>query len=94
MKTLSLAVNKRSLTQAALKDKVVCYAFIAPYMIIFITFTLLPVLASMFLSLTSFNMLERPIFVGAENYIRMFLRRNFYQGNRQYVYLCCCYRTH
>ena len=61
------------LTQAALKDRIVCYAFITPYMLIFITFTLLPVLASMFLSLTSFNMLETPVFVGAENYIRMFL---------------------
>jgi len=61
------------LKKAVLKDKAVCYAFIAPYIIIFTTFTVLPVLASMFLSLTSFNMLERPIFVGAENYIRMFL---------------------
>jgi multiple sugar transport system permease protein len=66
-------VTKESLREAVFKDKLVCYAFIAPYVIIFITFTVLPVLASMFLSLTSFNMLERPIFVGAENYIRMFL---------------------
>jgi multiple sugar transport system permease protein len=61
------------LKKAALKDKFVCYAFIAPYMIVFISFTILPVLGSMFLSLTSFNMLEFPVFVGAENYIRMFL---------------------
>ena len=66
-------VTKESLREAVFKDKLVCYAFIAPYVLIFITFTVLPVLASMFLSLTSFNMLERPIFVGAENYIRMFL---------------------
>ena len=55
------------------QGKGICYAFIAPYMLIFATFTILPVLASMFLSLTSFNMLEAPIWVGAENYIRMFL---------------------
>ena len=62
-----------SLQKTAVKDRLVCYAFIAPYMAVFIAFTVLPVLASMFLSLTSFNMLERPIFVGPENYIRMFL---------------------
>lgn len=73
MNTQMLSAKGSLLKKAALKDKAVCYAFIAPYMIIFITFTVLPVLASMFLSLTSFNMLERPIFVGAENYIRMFL---------------------
>jgi multiple sugar transport system permease protein len=67
-----------SLKQAILKDKIVCYAFIAPYIIIFTVFTVLPVLASMFLSLTSFNMLERPVFVGADNYIRMFLEDDIF----------------
>ena len=55
------------------RGKAVCYAFVAPFMIIFTTFTVLPVLASMVLSLTTFNMLEPPTFIGAENYIRMFL---------------------
>ncbi len=51
----------------------ICYLFVAPYMLIFIVFTVLPVVASIFLSFTSFNVLEAPIFKGADNYIRLFL---------------------
>lgn len=49
-----------------------CYLLIAPFMIIFLTFSVLPVLISIFISFTSFNLLEFPSFVGAENYIRLF----------------------
>ena len=35
------------------------YAFIAPYYIIFLTFTIIPVFVSFFLSFTSFNMIDR-----------------------------------
>jgi multiple sugar transport system permease protein len=42
-------------------------------MIIFTCFTVLPVVLSAVISLTDFNLLEWPNFVGAENYIRLFL---------------------
>jgi len=45
------------------------YLMIAPFGIIFITFTLLPVLVSVVLSFTSFNMVEAPEFVGWKNYL-------------------------
>lgn len=45
------------------------YLMIAPFGIIFITFTLLPVLVSIVLSFTSFNMVEAPEFVGWKNYL-------------------------
>ncbi len=47
------------------------YLMIAPYFILFFLFTVLPVLASMVLSFTDFNMLEWPNFVGWTNYIRL-----------------------
>lgn len=49
------------------------YVLMAPYMIIFSLFTVVPVLASLALSFTSFNMLEMPQFVGWDNYARLFL---------------------
>ncbi|MBO4467920.1 MAG: sugar ABC transporter permease, partial [Clostridia bacterium] len=52
----------------------VSYLFIAPYMILFFTFTVLPVLIAVFLSFTSFNVLEPPKFVGFANYARLFLQ--------------------
>lgn len=44
---------------------------IAPFAVIFITFTLLPVLISIFLSVTSFNMVSAPKFVGIQNYVNL-----------------------
>ncbi|MFO7295819.1 MAG: sugar ABC transporter permease [Clostridia bacterium] len=49
------------------------YILMAPYMIIFFTFTVLPVLASLGISFTYFNMLEPPRFIGWQNYSRLFL---------------------
>lgn len=49
------------------------YLLLAPYMLFFTVFTILPVVISIFLSLTNYNMFERPKFVGVENYIRMIL---------------------
>ncbi|WP_238392306.1 carbohydrate ABC transporter permease [Paenibacillus antri] len=58
--------------KAAKKNKV-SYLFAAPYMLLFFTFTALPVLVSLVLGFTSFNLLEAPMFVGMDNYIRLFL---------------------
>ena len=46
---------------------------IAPYMLIFTCFTLIPVALSMVLSFTDFNMLEMPSRFNLDNYIRLFL---------------------
>jgi len=44
-----------------------------PFLILFIVFTVLPVLLSVFFSLTDFNMLQTPNMKGIDNYIRLFL---------------------
>lgn len=49
------------------------YAFIAPYYLIFLTFTIVPVFVSFFLSFTSFNMIEAPVWIAMDNYARLFL---------------------
>ena len=46
---------------------------LAPFYILFLTFTILPVVLSVVLSFTTFNMLEPPVFVFLDNYIRLFL---------------------
>lgn len=43
-----------------------------PFMILFFLFNILPVLSSMALSLFDYDMVSSPLFIGAENYIRMF----------------------
>lgn len=54
------------------------YFFIAPYLILFIIFTVCPVLISMFFSLTNFNLLDKPDFVGFQNYYRMFMQDDLF----------------
>jgi multiple sugar transport system permease protein len=49
------------------------YFLMAPYMLLFFTFTVLPVFMSLLISFTYFNMLEFPRFIGWQNYARMFL---------------------
>lgn len=54
------------------------YAMMAPYFILFFFFTVLPVLMSIVLSFTDFNMLEVPNFVGWRNYVKLFLEDNIF----------------
>ena len=49
------------------------YGMMAPYFILFFFFTVLPVLMSVILSFTYFNMLEWPTWVGWRNYVKLFL---------------------
>lgn len=49
------------------------YLFILPYMIIFSTFVLLPVLISIVLSFTRFDVVQNPVFIGIKNYVRLFM---------------------
>jgi multiple sugar transport system permease protein len=55
-----------------------CYVLLAPYFILFFLFTVLPVISSIILSFTSFNMLQMPKFVGLENYARLFLEDDIF----------------
>ena len=50
----------------------VAYLMIAPYMILFTLFTVVPVLLSVFIGFTDFNMLEWPNIVWLKNYVTLF----------------------
>lgn len=49
------------------------YYLVAPYTILFFIFTVVPVLMSLGLSFTYFNLLEKPVFIGWENYKSLFV---------------------
>ena len=57
-----------------MKKYKVSYGFIAPFMIIFVLFTVAPVIIAMFFSLTNFNVLQPARFVGLENYKNLFIK--------------------
>ena len=71
------AVARKDMTKAQwtwkeMKRNWVAYAMVAPFMILFTVFTVLPVLLSVVISFTDFNLLEMPNFVFMQNYITLF----------------------
>lgn len=65
--------SKAQWTWREMKKNKVAYVMIAPFMLLFFIFTVFPVLLSIVLSFTDFNLLEFPHFLGLDNYIRLFL---------------------
>lgn len=66
-------MTKAQWTWKEMKRNKVAYLMVAPYMLIFTCFTVVPVLLSIVISFTDFNLLEMPNFVFLDNYIRLFL---------------------
>ena len=65
-------MTKLQWTWKEMKRNWVAYVMVAPFMILFIMFTVLPVLLSIVISFTDFNLLEMPNFVFMQNYITLF----------------------
>lgn len=55
------------------KKTKMCYVFLAPYALIFFTFTILPVIVAIGLSFTYYNVLEPPKWTGMTNYFSLLL---------------------
>lgn len=67
MKNNEFSLRKR------IKDGIPFYVMLAPFYILFILFTIIPVVSSAVLSLTDFNMMQAPSFVGIDNFVKLFL---------------------
>ena len=66
-------MSKMQWTWKEMKKNKTAYFMLAPFFILFIIFTVLPVFLSIILSLTDFNMLQMPHWKGITNYTRLFL---------------------
>ena len=60
------------------KRSKMCYAFLAPYAILFTMFYVFPVVASIYYSFTYYNILEAPRFIGLQNYISLILEDDIF----------------
>lgn len=75
------ASERLSRSRAATRRDLIGYAFIAPWLIGFLCFSLGPVLVSLYLSFTKFDLLSPAVWIGSENYVRMFTQDpRFYQA--------------
>ena len=66
-------MSRAQWTWNEMKKNKVAYLMVAPYMLIFTLFTVVPVVLSIVISFTDFNLLQTPNFVFLDNYIRLFL---------------------
>ena len=65
--------ENRRLTWLAVKQNKASYLMIAPFMLFFLVFTIVPVVMSLPMGFTDFNMVQMPKFVGLSNYTTLFL---------------------
>ena len=70
MKTLSF--KNREPFYKRISRNTSSYLFMAPFAIVFLVFNILPIFTAIYYSFTSFNVLEDPIFIGADNYLKLF----------------------
>ena len=65
--------GKWKYTWHMMKTNKACYAMLLPFMSLFIIFTVVPVVMSLSMGFTNFNMIETPKFVGLSNFYTLFL---------------------
>ena len=64
-------VKEYRITKGQIKEEISSYLFLSPYLLLFISFIVVPVLMAITLSLTDFNAVEFPGFTGLKNYINL-----------------------
>jgi multiple sugar transport system permease protein len=64
----------------ARREERIAYLFLLPWLIGLLVFVIGPIIASLFISMTNWNLLNPPQWVGLENYQKMFSDRDFYNS--------------
>lgn len=64
---------KKQRKKALLQEQLPSYIMLAPFFIFFVMFLVLPILSSIVLSFTNFDMINKPSIEGLGNFLRMFL---------------------
>lgn len=64
---------KKTMGQLEARRSVKGYLFMAPFLILFTVFTMIPIVTAMGLSLTNYNLIQPPDFVGLTNYKNLIL---------------------
>ncbi len=77
-KYITLRKHNAQVAWKKAKKAKMCYAFLAPYAILFAMFYVFPVVASIYYSFTYYNILEAPRFLGLQNYINLILQDDIF----------------
>lgn len=71
---ISLTLPRWQMSASARREAIIFYLVVAPWVIGFVAFTLGPMVASLYLSMTEWNVITRPEWIGFDNYVRMFTK--------------------
>ena len=64
--------GKRKLApEGSFKEQLPMFVMLSPFILFFLIFTIVPIVSSIFLSFTSYDMISSPTFIGLENYRRL-----------------------
>lgn len=63
-----------------IKKNLAGYLFLLPWIIGLIMFTIIPIISSLYLSLTNYDIITAPVFIGLENYKNMLTDAKFMQS--------------
>lgn len=78
---ISQLLNRFGLgTARSRREALTFYILIAPWLIGFVAFIAYPMLRSLYLSFTSYNLISEPVWVGMRNYERIFSDAKFWQS--------------
>lgn len=72
-------------SQRAIRDNASSYAFLIPWLIGFFVLTLYPMIYSLYLSFTNYNILQPPKWIGARNYFIMFAGNDQYPKDERFL---------
>src|SRR6267154_1648972 len=70
--------HRRRASPLARRKAIEGYLYISPFLIGFAVFTAYPLVASLYLSFTNYNLLTAPVWAGVENYTRAFSDDNLF----------------
>ena len=70
-KTVSLKKTRKMAPEGSFKEQFPMFVMISPFILFFVVFTVIPILSSIFLSFTSYDMISAPSFIGIDNYRRL-----------------------
>jgi multiple sugar transport system permease protein len=79
--TLAAQPARRGSSPLARRRAIEGYLYISPFLLGFLIFTAYPLIASFYLSFTSYNILTPPTWIGLENYQRAFMQDNQFWGS-------------
>lgn len=69
---MALSVRKGHLSAAQRREEIEAYLFLTPWILGFLFFTIGPIIASGYLAMTDYAILQPPKFIGLSNFRRMF----------------------